>query len=101
MFKEDEGLFKISKWIIATFTCCILIYLGIKYFQDIVHFISILFGYAFPLVLGLIFALILNVPMSFFERQISKKMKKGIRPVSIVCSIVLVLGIFVGVFVLV
>ena len=101
MLEDNEKLKKLAKWIIGIFTCCILIFLGIKYFNDIAQFVSKCIGYAGPLFLGMIFALILNVPMGFFEKLLKKKMNRFVSPLSIVLSIVLVLGIFAGVSVLV
>ncbi|MDD7282276.1 MAG: AI-2E family transporter [Erysipelotrichaceae bacterium] len=98
---DDKFLLKLSKWIVGVFTCCILIFLGIKYFDVLTATISSLIGLAMPLILGIIFALILNVPMGFIERNIKNKVKKGVRPLSILLSILMVAGILVGICVLV
>ena len=93
----------LSKWIFSIFTCCILICFGMRYISDIFNAIAWLIGLAKPLVIGVILALILNVPMSFFERNLRSKTKlrKGVRSLSIVLALVLVVGIFVGVMLLV
>lgn len=88
---------------IGIFTCCILIYLGFRHISSIAAAISWLMGLAKPLITGVILSLIFNVPMSFFERFLRKKIKlsRGARALSIVLAMVLVFGIFVGVMVLV
>jgi len=102
MLYTSENRKTISKWIIGTFTSCILIYLGIRHIASIADAVVWLVGLISPLVVGLILALILNVPMSAIEDRLSKiKPKKGIRPLSIFLSLLLVIGIIVGVAVLV
>lgn len=103
MFDTLEKRKNLSKWILSIFTCCILICFGMCYISDIFNAISWLIGLAKPLVIGVILALILNVPMSFFERNLRSKTKlrKGVRSLSIVLALVLVVGIFVGVMLLV
>ena len=99
MFDTLEKRKSLSKWIFSIFTCCILICFGMRYISDIFNAIAWLIGLAKPLVIGAILALILNVPMSFFERNLRSKTKlrKGVRSPSIVLALVLVVGIFVGV----
>ena len=102
MLYTSENRKTISKWIIGTFTSCILIYLGIRHIASIADAVVWLVGLISPLVVGLILSLILNVPMSAIEDCLSKtKLKKGIRPLSIFLSLLLVIGIIVGVAVLV
>lgn len=103
MFDTLEKRKNLSKWIFSIFTCCILICFGMRYISDIFNAIAWLIGLAKPLVIGVILALILNVPMSFFERNLRSKTKlrKGVRSLSIVLALVLVIGIFVGVMLLV
>lgn len=103
MFDTSEKCRRISKWFLGIFTCCILIYLGFRHISSIADVILWLFHLAKPLLIGAILALILNVPMSFFERILRKKTKlrQGARPLAIVLALVLVFGIFVGVSVLV
>lgn len=103
MFDTSEKCQRTSKWIIGIFTCCILIYLGFRHISSIVDAISQLLDLAEPILLGAILALIFNVSMGFFERNIRKKTKlqKGARPLAIVLALLLISGIFIGVSLLV
>lgn len=103
MNDSTEKLKKISKWLIGTFTCCILIYLGISHINNVASAVAWLLTLVKPLIIGVVLALIFNVPMSFFERNLKTRTKlcKGTRALSIVLALVLVFGIFVGIIVLV
>ena len=98
--KEKRKL--ISKWLIAIFTICILIYLGVGHLSILAEAIKWITNLFFPLLLGVIFAIIFNVPMCPIEEHLFSKtknatLKKLRRPLSIVLSFVLVFGIFIGI----
>ena len=93
---------KLSRWLIGIATACILIFLGVQNMNVVAKGVSWVAGLIMPLILGFAFALILNVPMRFFESHIwSKTKKKGLqklrRPVSFIISLVLIIGVLVGV----
>lgn len=93
---------KLSRWLIGIAAACILIFLGVQNIDVIANVVSWITGLIAPLILGFAFALILNVPMRFFESHIWSKTKKPVlrklrRPVSFIISLVLILGILVGV----
>ena len=93
---------KLSKWIIGIAAACIVIFLGLQNIDIVAGAVSWVAGLIMPLILGFAFALILNVPMRFFEAHIwSKTKKKGLqklrRPLSFIISLVLIIGILVGV----
>lgn len=93
---------KLARWLIGIATACILIFLGVQNINVVADAVSWVAGLIMPLILGFAFALILNVPMRFFESHIwSKTKKKGLqklrRPVSFIISLVLIIGILVGV----
>lgn len=88
---------KITKWIIGVVTVCILIYLAIRHLDMIAVGISWLAGITFPILLGTVMALVLNVPMRPIEKHLHIKKEKAKRPLAIVLSLVLVLGIFIGI----
>lgn len=88
---------KITKWIIGVVTVCILIYLAIRHLDMIAVGISWLVGITFPILLGTVMALVLNVPMRPIEKHLHIKKEKAKRPLAIVLSLVLVLGIFIGI----
>lgn len=102
MFDSPETRKAISKWIIGTFTSCILIYLAIRHIASIANIAMWVCSLISPLLIGFMLSLILNVPMTSIEGLLAKtRFKKGSRPLSILLSLLLVLGIFVGVSLLV
>lgn len=92
---------KITKWMIGVVTACILIYLAIRHIDMIAMGISWLIHLTSPILLGIIMALVLNVPMRPIEKHLQLKHQKAKRPFAIILSLVLVLGIFTGVALLV
>lgn len=99
-FKKIRGL--------IVFTMVLLV--GLWKFEIVLDALVFLWGIIFPFVLGGAIAFIINVPMSFLEgklfgedkQQRSKVKKKMARPVSLVVTIALVIGVVVVVmFVLV
>ena len=97
---------KIGKWLIGVVAVCILIFLGVNNIGVIADSISWVLGLFGPLILGLIIAIILNVPMGFFERILwprsTKKFLTAIRrPLAFILSLVMILGIITGIIILV
>lgn len=93
---------KLSRWLIGIATACILIFLGVQNLDVVADAVSRVMGLIMPLILGLAFALILNVPMQFFETHLWRKTKKPVlrklrRPLAFTISLVLIIGIFAGV----
>ena len=95
MFEDIETHKKLSKWIIGTFTACILIYLGIRHISHVADAVMWLKDLLNPLLIGLILALFLNVPLGVIERHLfpkhptSRKTKMR-RPLAILLSFILV-----------
>lgn len=93
---------RFSLWIIGiAFTCCVII-LALKNIPLIKEFLSKATDIVMPLIIGFIFALIINVPMSFLEDKLwkkskSKRMCKIRRPVAFVLSLVFIVGVIAGV----
>ena len=73
MFEDIETHKKLSKWIIGTFTACILIYLGIRHISHVADAVMWLKDLLNPLLIGLILALFLNVPLGVIERHLFPK----------------------------
>lgn len=94
---DKTKLRKITKWIIGVVTACILIYLAIRHLGMIAVGISWLVNITFPILFGIVMALVLNVPMRPIEKHLHIKKEKAKRPVAIVLSLVLVLGMFTGI----
>lgn len=99
---NNSNVKKIMQIIVFT----VLLYLGIKKLNLIAYFISWLINLLFPFLLGAGIAFILNVPMRSIEKHLSKiKIKKKSiseklsRAISLLTSIILVIGvIFMVVF---
>ncbi len=92
----------VTKWIIGIIATCIVIFLALQN----IHTLSRAFMWAvrlvMPLVLGMVIALILNVPMSFFERKYWPKAKRKFfdalrRPLAFLSALMMIIGIVVGV----
>ena len=99
---NTENRKKLTKWILGIATACILIYLGVQNIDFVGNAVSWCTKIIMPLLLGIFFALILNVPVCFFERHLFKKSKKEIaqkmkRPIAIVLALVLIGGVFAGI----
>lgn len=99
MFDSLEKRRGLTKWILQTFALCILLYLGVRHINAMAMAVAWLADLIKPLLLGLILALVFNVPMSFLEDKLLSRYKlgKGKRALAIVLALLLVLGIFVGV----
>lgn len=93
---------KLTRWIIGIAASCILIFLGVQNIDVIANAVAWCVGLVSPLILGFAFALILNVPMRFFESHLWKKTKKPFlqkirRPIAFIVSLIAIIGILVGV----
>ena len=76
------------------------VYLGIYYWKSISKMLVLLCSAFYPVVLGCTIAYIANIPMRFFEQQLSKvgdtpALRRARRPVSLLASIVIVLAIVI------
>ena len=107
MFLDDPQNRKtLTKWAVGTVAACILIFLGVRYVSAIALAIEWLVGLVKPLLIGTMLAMVLNVPLAFIEKHLFRKnptpkKEKARRPLAILLSLILVIGIFVGVAVLV
>lgn len=99
---NKENSKKIAKWIIGIATTCILIYLGVQNVDYLAEALSKGVNLVLPLLMGIFFALILDVPVRFFERHMFKKSKKEFtkklkRPIALVLAIVMIVGVLAGI----
>lgn len=78
------------------------IYVGLQNLNLIFDFLGKIFSAFTPLIIGLVFAFVLNVPLQFFERKLFKRkdgkplspaVQKAKRPVCILLSVIVMLGI--------
>ena len=105
-FEEERHRRIISRWIISIVSACVLIYLGVRHISQLASAVRYVFSLIAPLCIGLFFALVLNLPMRFFERKLfagcrNARLKKAARGLSILLSVATILGILIGVCVLV
>lgn len=103
MFDTPEKRKVLRKWVIGTFTCCVLIYLGMRHITPIVQTLAWFMDLTKALWLGGMLALILNVPLRLWERLLNHctRLRKAARPLAICLALVSVGGIFAGVLLLV
>lgn len=102
MFENTEKRRQEAKWLIGVITICILIYLGIRHIEQVAGALSWLTQLIKPLLVGAFLAIFLNVPLVLIEKRLFKKYPspkklKLRRPLAILLSILLVLGIIIGV----
>ena len=107
MFLYDPKARKaLTKWAVGTVAACILIFLGVRYISSIALAIEWLVSLVKPLLIGAMLAMILSVPLDFIEKHLFRRKstpskEKARRPVAILLSLLLVIGIFAGIAVLV
>ena len=107
MFLDDPKTRRtLTKWAVGTVAACILIFLGVRYVSAIAMAIEWLVGLVKPLLIGAMLEMVLSVPMGYIEKHLFRKnptpkMKKARRPLAILLSLILVIGIFAGIAVLV
>lgn len=107
MFLDDPKTRKqLTKWAVGTVAACILIFLGVRYISAIAIAVEWLYNLVKPLLIGTLLAMILSVPLDFIEKHLFRKKptprkNKARRPLAILLSLILVIGIFVGIAVLV
>lgn len=99
---NPENRKRLTRWIIGTIAACILIFLSVQNIDVIAKAISWSVGLVMPLLLGLAFATVVNVPMRFFENHLWPKTQKHAacklrRPAAYTISLIMILGIFAGV----
>lgn len=102
-FEPKKGM---AKWLLGIIAAAIVIYLCLSHLDVVGNAFRWVYDLLFALILGFIFALILNVPMSFLERHFWQKTKKKLlirmrRPVALILAIVLILGALTGVVMLI
>ena len=99
---DKEQKKRITKWILGIATAIILIFLGVQNISHVANAFNYAVGLLMPLLLGVVIAVILNVPMRFFEMQLfkitkNKDLQKLGRPLAFLLSLVLIVGIIAGI----
>lgn len=101
---ETNKYLKPALWIVGIVSSCILIFLAIRYIHVVAQSIWWLIQLVLPLIIGIVLALILNVPLRFFEHRVFQnwipvKSSSRRRNLSILLSLVSIIGvIFLALF---
>ena len=93
---------RFTLWLIGIAIACSVIILALRNIPLIKEFVGKATDIVMPLIIGFVFALIINVPMSFLEDKLfkkakSKKLSNTRRPIAFVLSLVFIIGIIAGV----
>ena len=91
-----------TRWVVGLGVSAVVIYFALKNFDVLGDIFLHIFGIFLPLILGLAFAMILNVPMSLLEKKLFRKTKRPFlqklrRPLAILLSILLIFSILAGI----
>ena len=95
-----------AKWLFGIISLSILFYLAVSNLNVLGNTLAWVINIVFPLILGLIFALILNLPMRFFEKHFWPGAKKKFankirRPLALLLAIILIIGVITGIVMLI
>lgn len=106
LFDDKEKRKTLGKWVLAVFTAGCLIFLVLNNLGDVGRGLQYVLRLAYPLVLGFILAVVIHVPMSFFERHLFRKTKNQRlhalrRVIALVLALALVIVVVFGVITLV
>lgn len=93
---------KIIRWLIGIGAACVVIGISIRNTPAIAEILARCLGIVMPLIVGCAIAMIINVPMRFFEVYLWRKsekpfLQKARRPAAFLLSVLCVLGLLVGV----
>ena len=97
---QDPKLQKAAtKWVVFTVTICVLIFLGLQHIERVWAALGWLLHLLLPLVMGVVIALIINVPLRPLEQRLFRNCKNARlnamrRPLCIVLALVIILGVF-------
>ncbi len=95
------------KMLIFVIAMGILIFLGLQNMNLVFSFLGWILSVFTPMLIGLAFAFIFNVPLKFFERKVftrkdgTSRLGKATRPISLLLSVLLVLAIIAAILLLI
>ncbi len=97
----SENRKKLTRWVVGVAAVCILIYLGVQNPGVVAGALTSFIGLFMPMIIGGVIAVIINVPMRYFEEKLGKCTKFKIltayrRPAAYLISLLLICGIVVG-----
>ena len=80
-----------QKWIPYTVASCsaVVLYVAITHFHTIYDVVNTIIGFAFPILLGIAIAYILNPMVSFLQKTMFRKMRSG-RNIAIAMTLILI-----------
>lgn len=73
----------------------VILFVLLMNYQWVFELLGVIGKILLPFVIGLIMAFILNVLMKMIEDKLPKKMEKGRRPISLICSLIAVFGFII------
>lgn len=87
------------KWILRIITLYVLVFLGVQHIAQVWDALTWLLNLLLPLIIGVVIALIINVPLRPLEQHLFRncknaKIKAIKRPLCIVLALVIILGVF-------
>ncbi len=106
MIEDKQKQKQLTKWVVEIITITILIYLSISHIDKVASAVTWIINLFLPLIIGVVIALIINVPLGSIEKHLfqknpTEKKVKMRRPLAICLSLIIVLGVIIGIFVLV
>ena len=92
----------LTLWVIGVVVTCIVVFLALENLGVVANAVTWCFGLVSSLIVGLAFAIVINVPMRMFESILFQKtVRQGLirlrRPLAYIISLILILGILAGI----
>ena len=88
-------------WTVLLVLGAVVLYWGLNHLGPITQALGTLLGFFFPFFLGCGLAFLLNIPMRAIERGLNRlsqgRAGRGLRPVSLILTLLIVLGVLTGV----
>lgn len=107
MFLDDPKTRKAAgKWVLIIFALCCCIFLALSHLGDVGGAIAFVANLLSPLMIGLVLAVVINVPMTFIEQHLfartqKKALQKLRHPLAVLLAVLLILVMIVGIFTLI
>ena len=96
MFLDDPKTRKAAgKWVLIIFALCCCIFLALSHLGDVGGAIAFVANLLSPLMIGLVLAVVINVPMTFIEQHLfartqKKALQKLRHPLAVLLSVLLI-----------
>lgn len=86
------------KHLVFLITYAIILIWIILHLNEVVNTIFMVVGLLKPFLYGIMMAFIFNIPMKFFLRKLPDSLGKGKKPLAVICSLFIILGIIAFIF---